>query len=179
MFVGFLGVTARMLSLERQTGAYRIYMLDDLDKKIIHYLQGDLPLTARPFAVLAEKIGISEEELLNRIKLLKEQGILRRLGATLYHQRVGFKANAMVAWYVPDEIIDETGFLMATFKEVSHCYQRKIEEKWRYNIFTMVHGKNKKDCQSIVKRIAKKTGIKDYVILLTLKEYKKTSPRYF
>jgi len=154
-------------------------MLDDLEKRIIHYLQGDLPLTARPFAVLAERIGINEEELLDRIKSLKEQGMLRRLGATLYHQRAGFKANAMVAWHVADDKIDETGFLMATFKEVSHCYQRKIEEKWRYNLFTMVHGKNKKDCQDIVRRIAEKTGIKEYILLLTLKEYKKTSPGYF
>jgi len=154
-------------------------MLDDLDKKIIHYLQGDLPLTARPFAVLAERIGIDEGELLDRIKLLKEQGILRRLGATLYHQRVGFKANGMVAWCVPDDKIDETGFLMAAFKEVSHCYQRKIQDKWKYNIYTMIHGKNKKDCQGIVKRIAEKTEIKDYVLFFTLKEYKKTSPRYF
>jgi len=154
-------------------------MLDDLEKKIIHFLQGDLPLTERPFAVLAKRIGIDEGELLDRIKLLKEQGMLRRLGATLYHQRVGFKANAMVAWCVPDEKIDETGFLMAAFKEVSHCYQRKIAEKWRYNIFTMIHGKSKKDCQGICKRIAEKTGIKDYVLLLTLKEFKKTSPRYF
>jgi len=154
-------------------------MLDDLEKKIIHYLQGDLPLTAKPFAVLAEKIGIHEEELLNRIKLLKEKGVLRRLGATLYHQRVGFKANAMVAWYVPDDKIDETGFLIAAFKEVSHCYQRKIEEKWRYNLFTMIHGRSKKDCHNICKRIAEKTGIKDYVLLFTLKEYKKISPQYF
>ena len=170
---------AHTLSLARQAEAHIIYMLNDLEKKVIQYLQGDLPLTARPFAVLAEKIGIHEEELLDRIKSLKEQGILRRLGATLYHQRVGFKANAMVAWYVPNDLIDETGFLMATFQEVSHCYQRKIEEKWRYNLFTMIHGKSKKDCQSICKRIAQKTGIKDYVLLLTLKEYKKTSPQYF
>ena len=154
-------------------------MLDDLEKKIIFYLQGDIPLTARPFSVIAEKIGIHEEELLNKIKLLKEQGILRRIGATLYHQRVGFKANAMVAWYVPEDKIDEIGFLMAAFKEVSHCYQRKIEKKWRYNLFTMIHGRSRKDCQNICKRIAEKTGIKDYVLLFTLKEYKKSSPQYF
>jgi DNA-binding Lrp family transcriptional regulator len=154
-------------------------MLDDLEKKIIHYLQEDLPLTVRPFAVIAERIGIHEEELLDRIKFLKEQGILRRFGATLYHQRIGFKANAMVAWYVPDDTIEETGVLMATFKEVSHCYQRKIEEKWRYNLFTMIHGRSKKDCHNICKRIAEKTGIEDYVLLFTLKEYKKTSPHYF
>jgi len=154
-------------------------MLDDLERRIIHYLQRDLPLTARPFDVLAGKVGISEEELLERIKLQKEQGILRRFGASLVHQLAGLKANAMVAWYVPEDKIDEMGSLMATFKEVSHCYQRRIQGKWKYNLFTMVHGKSKRDCQGIARRIAEKTGIKDYVLLLTLKEYKKTSPEYF
>ena len=154
-------------------------MHDDLERRIIHHLQGDLPLTARPFAVLAEKIGISEEELLERIKLQKEQGILRRFGVTLDHQLAGFKANAMVAWYVPEDKIEEIGPLMASFKEVSHCYQRRVQGKWRYNLFTMVHGKSKKDCQGIARRIAENTGIKDYVLLLTLREYKKTSPKYF
>ena len=154
-------------------------MLDDLERRIIHHLQGDLPLTARPFAVLAGEIGISEEELLERIKLQKEQGILRRFGVTLDHQLAGFKANAMVAWYVPEDKIEEIGPLMASFKEVSHCYQRRVQGKWRYNLFTMVHGKSKKDCQGIARRIAENTGIKDYVLLLTLREYKKTSPKYF
>jgi len=154
-------------------------MPDDLERRIIHYLQGDLPVTARPFAVLASKVGISEEELLQRIKVLKEQGTLRRFGATLRHQLAGFRANAMVAWYVPEDNMDEIGPLMATFKEVSHCYQRRIQGKWRYNLFTMIHGKSKKDCQNIARRIAEDTGIKDYVLLLSLKEYKKTSPKYF
>lgn len=154
-------------------------MPDDLERKIIHYLQEDLPLTVRPFAVLAEKIGIREEELIEKIKLLKEQGMLRRFGANINHQLVGFKANAMVGWYVPEDRVEEIGHAMATFKEVSHCYQRRIQGKWRYNLFTMVHSKSKKDCQGIARRIAEKTGIKDYVLLLTLKEYKKTSPKYF
>jgi DNA-binding Lrp family transcriptional regulator len=156
-----------------------IYVLDDLERRIIHHLQGVFPLTARPFAVLAREIGISEEELLERIKLQKEQGILRRFGVTLDHQLAGFKANAMVAWYVAEDKIEEIGPLMARFKEVSHCYQRRVQGKWRYNLFTMVHGKSKKDCQGIARRIAANTGIKDYVLLLTLKEYKKTSPKYF
>jgi len=154
-------------------------MIDDFERRIIHYLQDDLPLTTRPFAVLASKVGISEEELLERIKLLKEQGILRRFGANLNHQLAGFKANAMVAWYVPEDKIKEIGALMASFKEVSHCYQRRIQREWKYNLFTMVHGKTKKDCQDIVGKIAENTGIKDYVFLLTLKEYKKRSPKYF
>ncbi|UCF72844.1 MAG: Lrp/AsnC family transcriptional regulator [Deltaproteobacteria bacterium] len=154
-------------------------MLDDLERRIIQHLQGDLPLTSRPYAVLSGKLGIREEELVERIKLQKEKGILRRLGANLNPRLAGFRANAMIAWYVPEDKMDEIGPLMATFKEVSHCYQRRIQREWKYNLFTMVHGKSKKDCQCIVRRIAENTGIKDYVTLLTLKEYKKTSPEYF
>lgn len=154
-------------------------MLDDVERRIIHHLQGDLPLTSRPFAVIASRVGISEEELLERIRLQKEKGVLRRFGANLDPQLAGFRANAMVAWRVPADKVDEIGPLMATFREVSHCYQRRVHGKWRYNLFTVIHGKNKKDCQGIVRRIAENTGITDYVLLLTLKEYKKTSPEYF
>ena len=154
-------------------------MPDDLERRIIQHLQGDLPLTARPYAVLASKVGISEEEVLERIELLKEQGTLRRFGATLRHQLAGYKANAMVAWYVPEDNMEEIGPLMATFREVSHCYERRIQGKWKYNLFTMVHGKTGKDCEDIARRIAENTGIKDYVLLLSLKEFKKTSPEYF
>ncbi len=156
-----------------------IYMPDDLERRIIHHLQGDLPLTPRPFAVLASKVGISEEEVLERIELLKEQGTLRRFGATLRHQLAGYKANAMVGWYVPEDNMEEIGPLMATFREVSHCYERRIQGKWKYNLFTMIHGKTEKDCEDIARRIAENTGIKDYVLLLSLKEFKKTSPEYF
>jgi len=154
-------------------------MPDDVERRIIRHLQGDLPLTTRPFAVLASEVGMSEEELLERIRMLKKQGTLRRFGATLRHQLAGYKANAMVAWYVPEDNMEEIGHLMATFKEVSHCYERKVQGKWKYNLFTMIHGKSKKECQDIARRIAENTGIKDYVLLLSLKEFKKTSPRYF
>jgi DNA-binding Lrp family transcriptional regulator len=154
-------------------------MLDDLERRIIRHLQGDLPLTSRPFAVLASRAGISEEEVLERIKLQKEEGVLRRLGANLNPQLAGFRANALVAWYVPEDRVDEIGPLMASFREVSHCYERRTQGKWKYNLFTMIHGKNREDCQGIVRRIAEDTGIQDYISLLTLKEYKKTSPEYF
>jgi DNA-binding Lrp family transcriptional regulator len=154
-------------------------MIEELEKRIIHYLQGDLPVTSRPFTSLADKIGISEEELLEKTELLKEQGTLRRFGATLRHQLAGFHANAMVAWRVPEDRVEKTGTLMATFREVSHCYQRGVQGEWKYNLFTMIHGKNDKDCEHIVKKIADIVEINEYVVLKTLKEYKKTSPKYF
>lgn len=156
-----------------------VNMIDDLEKRIIRYLQGDLPLTPTPFAALASKVGIDEEELLERIRGLKVRGVLRRFGATLNHWQAGLTANAMVAWYVPEEQADEVGPLMASVREVSHCYERKPKGDWKYNLFTMVHGKSKKDCRDIVERISEITGMKDYVLLFTLKEFKKTSPEYF
>jgi DNA-binding Lrp family transcriptional regulator len=154
-------------------------MIGELEKKIIHYLQGDLPVTPKPFALLADKIGIREEDLLEKTQMLKEQGILRRFGATLRHQLAGFHANAMVAWRVPEDKVEKTGNLMAGFREVSHCYQRRIQGEWKYNLFTMIHGKNERDCEHIAKKIADMVEVNEYVVLLTLKEYKKTSPKYF
>ena len=154
-------------------------MLDDLERRIIRHLQGDLPLTSKPFAVLASRVGISEEELLERIKLQKEKGVLRRLGANLNPQLAGFRANVLIAWNVPDDRMDEIGPLMASFREVSHCYERRTQGKWKYNLFTMIHGKSREDCQGILRAITENTGIQDYVSLVTLKEYRKTSPEYF
>lgn len=154
-------------------------MIDDLERRIIRHLQGDLPLTSTPFAAVASEVGIGEGELLERVKRLKERGVLRRFGATLNHWQAGLRANAMVAWYVPEEKVDEVGLFMASVREVSHCYERKPNREWKYNLFAMVHGKSKKDCRDIVSRISKMTGIKDYVMLFTRKEFKKTSPKYF
>ncbi|TET54644.1 MAG: Lrp/AsnC family transcriptional regulator [Desulfobacteraceae bacterium] len=154
-------------------------MIEELEKKIIHYLQGDLPVTPKPFALLADKIGIREEDLLEKTQMLKEQGILRRFGATLRHQLAGFHTNAMVAWRVPENKVEKSGNLMAGFREVSHCYQRRIHGEWKYNLFTMIHGKNNKDCEHIAKKIADMVEVNEYVVLLSLKEYKKTSPKYF
>jgi DNA-binding Lrp family transcriptional regulator len=154
-------------------------MLDDLDKKIIALIQGDLPLTAQPYAELAQKIGIAEELLLERIRNLKAQGIIRRFGATLRHQKAGFKANAMIAWQVPEQKIEETGASMAQYKEVSHCYQRITHPDWPYNLYTMIHGNDEEACRQIAQKIALETGIKDYVLLFSEKEFKKTSMRFF
>jgi DNA-binding Lrp family transcriptional regulator len=100
-------------------------MIEELDKKVIALIQGDLPLNPRPFATLAKEIGITEREFVERVADLKKRGVIRRFGATLRHQEAGFSSNAMIAWYVPDDRIDEVGKTLAEFREVSHCYQRK------------------------------------------------------
>jgi DNA-binding Lrp family transcriptional regulator len=154
-------------------------MIDDIDKKIIQLSQGDLPLDLKPFSILARKIGITEEELLSRIKSLKERGVMRRFGATLRHQEAGFGSNAMVAWKVPEDEAEEVGNAMADFREVTHCYQRRVEKDWLYNLYTMIHGESKEECYRIAKRMSEETGIRDYVLLFSEREFKKTSMEYF
>lgn len=154
-------------------------MIDELDKKVVNLIQGDLPVDQRPFAVMAEKIGITEEEFLKRVKDLKERGIIRRFGATLRHQEAGFSSNAMIAWLVPEDRVEEVGKIMAEFREVTHCYQRRPQKNWHYNLYTMVHGSNRDECHQIAERMSRSVGINEYELLFSEKEFKKTSMEYF
>jgi DNA-binding Lrp family transcriptional regulator len=128
---------------------------------------------------MAESIGMTETEFLERIKSLKASGVIRRFGATLRHQEAGFSSNAMVAWIIPDDRIEEVGKAMAEFREVTHCYQRRPQKDWNYNLFTMVHGDDKEACYQIAKRMSQATGMDEYILLFSEKEFKKTSMSYF
>jgi DNA-binding Lrp family transcriptional regulator len=154
-------------------------MVDDLDKKIIALLQDDLPLDPRPFAIMADQIGITEDQFMSRVKSMVEGQIIRRFGATLYHREAGFSSNAMVAWVVPDDRIEEAGTAMAGFREVTHCYQRRPQVDWKYNLYTMIHGNKSDECNKIALRISRSIGIDKYVLLFSEQEFKKTSMEYF
>ena len=146
---------------------------------IIGLVQNDLPLDPSPFALMADKTGITEDQFVKKIKSLMKRGIIRRFGATLRHQEAGFSSNAMVAWIVPDERIEEVGETMAGFREVTHCYQRRTQRDWRYNLYTMIHGDNRDECYRIARRMSRHTGIDEYTLLFSEKEFKKTSMEYF
>ena len=154
-------------------------LIDENDKRIIQLIQGDIPLDARPFALLADKLGMGEAEVIGRVKSLQQRGIIRRFGATLRHQEAGFSANAMVAWMVPEGRMEEVGAAMAAYREVTHCYQRRPCQDWKYNLYTMVHGDSEEQCYRIAEKMAAETGISDYVLLFSEREFKKTSMKYF
>lgn len=154
-------------------------MIDETDKNIIGRIQGDIPLAARPFAVMAGEIGVSEAELIGRIRAMLKNGIIRRFGATLRHQEAGYRANAMVAWIVPDDRVDEIGECLAEFSVVTHCYHRRPRKNWKYNLYTMIHGDTEDECMRIAQEMSEKAGVNDYSILFSLKEFKKTSMEYF
>lgn len=154
-------------------------MLTDLEKKIIALLQTDIPVVKQPFKVMAEKIGITEDEFLKVLNDLNDQGMIRRFGATIKHQKTGFTANAMVAWKVDEDKVEETGNIMASFQEITHCYRRDPAPGWRYNLYTMVHASSEEECYAIVQKISEAVGQDDYELLFSRKELKKTSMKYF
>ena len=104
---------------------------------------------------------------------------MRRFAAVLHHRKAGFSANAMGVWAVPETEIDRVGELMASFREVSHCYRRPSYPDWPYNIFTMVHAKSQDECEKTLDRIAEKTGVQKRSALYSTKEYKKIRVKYF
>jgi DNA-binding Lrp family transcriptional regulator len=154
-------------------------MLTDLEKKIIGLLQTDIPVVKRPFLEMAKQINITEDQFLTVLNDLNDRGMIRRFGATLKHQNSGFKANAMVAWQVDEDRVEETGNIMAAFQEITHCYRRNPAPGWKYNLYTMVHAANEDECRAIVKKISQAVGQKEYELLFSRKELKKTSMTYF
>ena len=104
---------------------------------------------------------------------------MRRFAAVMNHRSAGFKANAMGVWAVPDDELDEIGPRMAGFALVSHCYRRPTYEDWPYSVFTMVHGKNARECEQTIAAIQAETGVDEYALLWSIKEYKKTRVQYF
>jgi len=154
-------------------------MLDELDKKIIAALQDDFPLVAEPYRELGKRIGISEETLLNRLKEFRERGELRRMGAVLRHREIGYVANALCAWKVADERVEEVAFLMSEYPAVTHCYERVTYPDWPYNLYIMLHGRSRDECREMAGRLAETTGLTEYLMLFSTHEWKKASMRYF
>ena len=153
--------------------------LTELEKKIIASIQEDMAVTERPYIKIAQELGISETELLENLKDLCDRGVIRRFGATLRHQRTGFTANAMVAWKVDEDRIEEVGQKMASFRQVSHCYRRNPTDEWPYNLYTMVHASDEQSCHATAREMSSATSVENYTLLFSREELKKTSMVYF
>jgi DNA-binding Lrp family transcriptional regulator len=154
---------------------------DERDVAVIRALQGPMDPVDRPYDVAARELGIETDELLDHLGGMVERKLLRRVAAILFHRRAGFSANGMGVWKVPEEEIMETGSRMASFRGISHCYQRPTYEDWPYSIFTMAHGRSKEECDAILDSIAVECGIgpDDRATLYSSTEYKKIRLHYF
>ncbi len=149
-------------------------MTNKIEQQVIQALQANLPLVKQPF-----EIGISEAETLAIVQRFQENQVIRRFGAVLYHQRLGFVANGMGVWRAAEDEIEKMGAIMARFPEVSHCYYRPASPKWKYNLYTMIHGPSQEACRQVARRISEKTGLSDYKLLFSSREFKKISMVYY
>jgi len=154
---------------------------DEDDVATIRAMQGPMEAVERPYDDAAAELGISTEELLERLRGMVERKLLRRVAAILYHRRAGFSANGMGVWKVPEAEILETGRRMASFRGISHCYQRPTYEDWPYSVFTMAHGRSKQECDAILDSIAAECGMgpDERATLYSSTEYKKIRLHYF
>lgn len=154
-------------------------MLEEKDRRIVRALADGIPFVPRPYAVLAEKAGMKEDEFLSRLAKMKELGILRRVGAVLQHRRAGFAANALCVWSVPEDRLDEVGAAVSREPAVSHCYSRETAPGWPYNFYVMVHAQNREACEEIADRISSENALGERNTFYSVREWKKATMRYF
>ena len=151
--------------------------MDEIDIQLLKSTQNGIPIVSEPFLKIAEELGIPEDEILKRLENMIKQGVIRRFGVSIGHRSIGITANAMCTWNVPDGRVEEVGAIMAGFPDVTHCYERPRFPGWRYNLFTMIHAYSRSECEKIAKEISAATGIRDYGILFSEREFKKTGVR--
>jgi siroheme decarboxylase len=154
--------------------------LSAIDRAVINALQQDLPLSEKPFDLISAELQMDTDTFLSHCRTLSQRGIMRRLSASVNHNKLGFIANAMVCWKVPSDMVDKTGKKIATFSEVSHCYERRANRLWHYNLFAMAHARNNENCRALTDKICSETGLNrnEMLLLFSTKEVKKTRVRY-
>lgn len=154
--------------------------IDALDRAIIEATQAGLPLVPEPYRAVAEQVGAEPAEVMARMKRMLEAGIIRRIGAVPNHYRLGFRANGMSVWDIPDEHLREVGREIGGLGAVSHCYARPRRlPEWPYNLFAMLHGRVREEVLAEAARIAELLGdrVRRYDILFSTELLKKTGFR--
>lgn len=160
-------------------GPAKAVPLDEKQRQIVRLLQEDLPLVPEPFAELAEQLDLSPADIVRQISQWLSQGVIRRFGAVVRHQRLGFRANGMAVFSVQNDRIDRIGAKLARQPEISHCYRRPRLDGWDYDLFAMVHGRSQQQVRKIVQHLARELDLSKYDILFSKTEYKKVSMKYF
>ena len=155
--------------------------MDELDKRLVRELQGSLPQAENPYLELGLRLGISEDEVVERLKVLKESGRLKRIAAILRHQKSGYASNAMAVFLVPDDSMDMLGGKLAESPLVSHCYERVGNECWPYNLYAMVHGTHRQAVMAVIQRMTLVAGLDGCPreVLFSTRRFKQTGARRF
>ena len=149
------------------------------DKDFIRELQKDMEIIDEPFVKAAKNLGITEDDVFTKMKHYEDVGVMRRFAAILRHRQVGFTANGMIVWKVPEDRITSVGETLGSFPQVSHCYERPTYDDWPYNVFSMIHCKTHEEAYDVAKTIQDQIDVNEYIILFSSREFKKTRVEYF
>ncbi len=156
------------------------YDFTEKEQAILRIVQKNLPDSATPYADIAESVGCTEEEVLQLLQKLRDDGAIRRFGASIKHQKTGWNFNAMVAWEVPENEAEKFGAIAAQSPNISHCYFRPSSAAdWPYTLYTMTHGRSEEECHATIAEVQKSTGVQNYAVLESVQEFKKISMTYF
>ncbi|PLX62323.1 winged helix-turn-helix transcriptional regulator [Sedimenticola selenatireducens] len=156
-------------------------VLNEQDYRLIAEIQGGLPLTSHPYAEIGERIGLDEKTVIQRIDAMLESGIIKRLGIVVRHHELGYTANAMVVWDVPDERLNEVGEKLGALDCITLCYQRTRRlPDWPYNLFCMIHGQEREKVLAYIDRLVGSEGLADipHKVLFSGRRFKQRGARY-
>ncbi len=149
---------------------------DETDQAILRAAQDGIPVVKEPFERIAKEAGISQDEVIARLKKLIKGGVIKRLGISINQRKVGIVANAVVAWKVPQEHVDRVGNMLAAYREITHSYERvTMPGKWEHNLFTVIHGYTRESVEEMAERLSKVVGISDFLVLFSNEQFKRTS----
>ncbi|CAK0758663.1 Siroheme decarboxylase NirH subunit [Gammaproteobacteria bacterium] len=154
--------------------------IDAVDRRIIAATQAGLPLAVQPYHLLAENLGLPVAEVQDRLSRMLAAGIIRRIAAVPNHYLLGYRANGMSVWDVADDLVQELGIKVGALDFVSHCYHRPRHlPEWPYNLFAMVHGRDRTEVEIKVTAIAEQLGTvcRDHTVLYSTRILKKTGFR--
>ena len=151
------------------------------DRALIKIVQNGLPVVSRPYADIAERLATTEQDVIQRLQKLINDGSIKRYGVVVRHRELGYKANGMVVWDVPDDRASELGTCIGRFSCVTLSYRRPRRlPDWPYNLFTMVHGHNREEVKQKVDEIVSSCGLQDinHTILFSTRRFKQRGASY-
>lgn len=156
-------------------------VLNDQDYRLIAEIQDGLPLCSHPYAEIGQRIGLDEATVIGRIQEMVDSGIIKRLGIVVRHHELGYTANAMVVWDVPDHRLDEVGEKLGSLDCITLCYQRPRRlPDWPYNLFCMIHGQEREKVLRYIDQLVSSQGLDDipHKVLFSGKRFKQRGARY-
>lgn len=156
-------------------------ILDEQDQALITLIQTGLSLCATPYAELAKQLGINESEVLTRLQRLNNENVIKRFGVVVRHHELGYRANAMTVWNIPDQDISELGTCMGQFEFVTLCYQRPRRlPGWPYNLFTMIHGKDRNHVLANIQTLIERCSLEniEHDVLFSTRRFKQRGAIY-